>query len=408
MLFMYINRKIENTLIKLSKMFKVLLVTGPRQVGKSTTLKYLFGDSYNYVTLDDVLELELAKNDPKMFFSNNPLPLIIDEVQLAPSLFREVKRIVDGSEKKGQIILTGSQTFHLMDGVSESLAGRVGIVDFLGLSYREITGSNIDTPFYPNNEYLNQEKLFSKEVDLFDFIHRGSKPELNKDRDIDWKLYYASYIRTYLERDVRSILNVRNLDLFSNFMVVLASRTGQVLNYSTVANEIGVDVETVKSWVKVLETSGIVILIKPFSNNAIKRTIKSPMLYFLDTGLVSYLLNWLTKETLEKGALSGAILETHVVSEIVKSFKQNGVLDLPIYFYRDKDKREIDLVIKENGTLYPVEIKKTMNPNTRMVKSFGVLDKAIGYMVGNQVILCMVDKVHHLSSEVLAYPICLI
>jgi hypothetical protein len=402
---MYINRKIEKTLIKLSKMFKVLLVTGPRQVGKSTTLKHLFGDTYNYVTLDDILELELAKNDPKLFFKNNSLPLIIDEVQLAPELFREVKRIVDESDKKGQIILTGSQTFHLMDGVSESLAGRVGIVDFLGLSYREMIEVDFHGPFYPNDDYLNQDKSNVKDIDLFDFIHRGSKPELNKDKDLDWKLYYASYIRTYLERDVRSILNVRNLDVFSNFMVVLASRTGQLLNYSSVANEVGVDVETVKSWVKVLETSGIVYLLKPFSNNAIKRTIKSPMLYFLDTGLVSYLLNWLTKETLEKGALSGAILETHVVSEIVKSFKQNGVLDLPLYFYRDKDKKEIDLIIKENGKLYPVEIKKTMNPNVKMAKTFSVLEKALGYEVGNQVILCMINQKHYLSDNLLAYPI---
>ncbi len=402
---MYIERKIEKTLIKISKMFKVMLVTGPRQVGKSTTLKHLFGDTYNYVTLDDVLELELAKNDPKLFFRNNPLPLIIDEVQLAPNLFREVKRIVDESDKKGQIILTGSQTFHLMDGVSESLAGRVGIIDFLGLSYREKVESEIDVPFCPKDSYINLNKSNNKDIDLFSFIHRGSKPELNKDKNIDWKLYYASYIRTYLERDVRSILNVRNLDLFSNFMVVLASRTGQILNYSSVANEIGVDLETVKSWIKVLETSGIIILIKPFYNNAIKRTIKSPMLYFLDTGLVSYLLSWLTKETLEKGALSGAILETHVVSEIVKSYKQNGFLDLPIFFYRDKDKREIDLVIKESGNLYPIEIKKTMNPNIKMTKSFSVLEKAIGYEVGNQVIVCMIDKMIYLSSNILAYPI---
>ncbi|MFO7969494.1 MAG: ATP-binding protein [Bacillota bacterium] len=402
---MYINRKVEKTLIKLSKMFKVLLVTGPRQVGKSTTLKHLFGDSYHYVTLDDVLELELAKNDPKLFFRSNPLPLIIDEVQLAPGLFREVKRIVDESDEKGQIILTGSQTFHLMDGVSESLAGRVGIVDFLGLSYREVTGLEIDMPFCPDDDYLNQEKSNDIDIDLYEFIHRGSKPELNKDKDLDWKLYYASYIRTYLERDVRSILNVKNLDAFSNFMVVLASRTGQILNYSSIANEVGVDLETIKSWVRVLETSGIIFLLKPFSNNAIKRTIKSPMLYFLDTGLVSYLLNWLTKDTLEKGALSGAILETHVVSEIVKSFKQNGILDLPLYFYRDKDKKEIDLIIKENGKLYPIEIKKTMNPNTKMAKTFSVLEKALGYEVGNQLILCMIDKKYYLSDDLLAYPI---
>ena len=220
-------------------MFKVLLVTGPRQVGKSTTLKHLFGHHYNYVTLDDVLELELAKHDPKLFFKNNPLPLIIDEVQLAPSLFREVKRIVDQSDSRGQIILTGSQTFHLMDGVSESLAGRVGIVDFYGLSYREVVESTINTPFCPSDSFLSQENVLMKNIDLFQFIHRGSKPELHRNPDFDWKLYYASYIRTYLERDVRSILNVRNLDLFSNFMIVLASRTGQILNYSAVSNEIG-------------------------------------------------------------------------------------------------------------------------------------------------------------------------
>jgi predicted AAA+ superfamily ATPase len=388
-------------------MFKVLLITGTRQVGKTTTLKHLFRDSYNYVTLDDITELTIAKEDPKLFFMNHPLPLIIDEVQLAPSLFREIKRIVDNTEVYGQIILTGSQTFHLMAKITETLAGRIGILEFQGLSLREINEENFSMSFVPNDLFIKSARKPIKE-DLWTIIHKGSYPELYNKPEIDWQSFYASYVRTYIERDVRSLLNVKNLDRFSKFIISVAARTGSILNYTNISNEIGVDIKTVQSWIKVLEASGIILLLKPFTNNALKRTIESPMLYFLDTGLVCYLLKWTTKETLQNGAMSGQILETYAVSEVVKSFKNKGIHDIPIYFYRDKDMKEIDLIVQDQNKLYPIEIKKTMNPMKTMVKNFSVLKRTLGFEVDKEIILCLVDRNTLLSENILAYPIKLI
>lgn len=404
---MYYQRHIEKKIIEAKDMFKVLLITGPRQVGKTTTLKHLFKDSYNYVTLDDVTELTIAKEDPKLFFMNHPLPLIIDEVQLAPSLFREIKRIVDNLEVYGQIILTGSQTFHLMAQITETLAGRIGILEFQGLSLREINEENFNMSFVPNDLFIKSIRKPMME-DLWTIIHKGSMPELYNKPEIDWQLYYASYVRTYIERDVRSLLNVKNLDTFSRFIISVAARTGSILNYTNISNEIGVDIKTVQSWIKVLEASGIILLIKPFSNNALKRTIESPMLYFLDTGLVCYLLKWTTKETLQNGAMSGQILETYAVSEIVKSFKNKGIHEIPIYFYRDKDMKGIDLIVVDQDKLYPIEIKKAMNPVKSMAKNFSVLKRAIGFVVDKEIILCLIERNTYLSDNLLAYPIKLI
>ena len=347
----------------------------------------------------------MRKPIPKLFFLNHSLPLIIDEVQLAPSLFTEIKRLVDESEEYGRIILTGSQTFQLMDHVTETLAGRIGIIEFSGLSLREILNDHYMNPFIPNNDYLGEDRSGDNLKNIWQIIHRGSMPELYKKPSIDWQLYYASYVRAYIERDVRSLLEVRNLDLFSKFLVSIAARTGQLVNYSNLSKDIGVNIRTIQSWIKVLEASGIVILIKPFSNNALKRIIETPMLYFLDTGLVAYLLKWLTKDTLKNGALSGQILETFVVSEIIKSFKNNGILDMPIYFYRDKDMKEIDLIVKSDDNLYPIEIKKAASPTQSMTKNFYLLHKAIGYRVDNEIILSLVDKKMYLNENVLAYPI---
>jgi uncharacterized protein len=400
----YYKRHIEKKIIEAKEMFKVLLITGPRQVGKTTTLKHLFKDTYHYVTLDDITELALAKEDPKLFFMNHKRPLIVDEVQLAPNLFHEIKRLVDMSDVYGEIILTGSQTFHLMESVTETLAGRIGILEFYGLSYREINKDSFDLAFVPDESFLDINRNTMAE-DLWEVIHRGSMPELYKKENIEWQLYYASYIRTYIERDVRSLINVKNLDVFSKFMTSVAARTGTVVNYSNISKEIGVDIKTVQSWMKVLEASGIIIRVKPFRNNALKRTIESPMLYFMDTGLVSYLLKWTTKETLQNGAMSGPVLETFAVSEVIKSFKNKGINDLPLYFYRDKDMKEIDLIIVKDDKLYPVEIKKTMNPKKSMVKSFGVLKKALGFSVENEMILCLVEKKMIIEPTTLAYPI---
>ncbi|RJX27894.1 MAG: ATP-binding protein [Acholeplasma sp.] len=401
---MYYKRHIEETIQQAKEMFKVLLITGPRQVGKTTTLKHLFSQDYHYVTLDDITELSIAKEDPKLFFMNHPLPIIVDEVQFAPSLFHEIKRLVDASDAYGQIILTGSQTFHLMESVTETLAGRVGILEFSGLSLREINRDDFRVPFVPSMAFLDiQRHKYS--ADIWRVIHRGSMPEIYNNSKIDWQLFYASYVRTYIERDVRSLLNVKNLDLFSKFITSAAARTATVINYSNISKEIGVDIKTIQSWMKVLEASGIVVIIQPFSNNALNRVIESPMLYFMDTGLVSYLLRWTTKDTLQNGAMSGQILETFAVSEIIKSYKNHGINDTPLYFYRDKDMKEIDLIIIQDSQLYPIEIKKSMNPSLGMTKNFKILRKAVGFTIENEIILCLVENKINLATSTVAFPI---
>lgn len=402
---MYITRQAETLILQMTNMFKVVLITGPRQVGKTTLLKHILGDVYNYVTLDDINTLEVAKTDPKLFFLNNPGKIIIDEVQNAPELFIEIKRIVDQSEVLGTIILTGSQTFSLMNNVSETLAGRIGILELNGLSLREIQSDPFTHPVIPNDSYLSKQRIKTSISNLWEIIHRGPMPELYKNENMNWQLYYASYVKTYIERDVRMIVNIKDLSLFSKFMVSLAARTSQLLNYSAISNELGVDIKTIKSWTSVLETSGIITLVQPFSNNQLSRVIKTPMLYFMDTGLVSYLLRWLTPETLMNGAMSGQILETFVVSEIIKSFKNQGVLNVPIYFYRDKDMREIDLIVEDSGILYPIEIKKSATPKTLMGRHLSIIEKAEGYKTGQKIIMCLVDKKMHLDGEIMAYPI---
>lgn len=402
---MYIKRHSEEIVRKMVSMFKVVLITGPRQVGKTTMLRHLFSDEYSYVTLDDIIELEIAKSDPKLFFLNHPGKLIIDEVQHAPELFSEIKRIVDQSDDPGRFILTGSQTFHLMNNVSETLAGRIGIIELSSLSLREINKDSFDYPVIPDDSYLNAQRIQSPVSELWEIIHRGSMPELYRNPKMDHQLYYASYVKTYIERDVRMIINVKELSLFSKFMVVLAARTSQLLNYSSISSEIGVDVKTIKSWIGVLETSGIVTLVQPFSNNALTRVIKTPMLYFMDTGLVCYLLKWLTPDTLMNGAMAGPILETFVVSELIKSFRNKGILSVPISFYRDRDMVEIDIIVEHEGVLYPVEIKKSASPKLSMGKNLSLIDKAEGYTTGQQMILCLVERKLFLSEKMIAYPI---
>lgn len=401
----YIFREAEKTLEKLIKTFKLVLVTGPRQVGKSTMLKNKFGNEYEYITFDDINELRIAKEDPKLFFINHPGKLILDEIQYCPELFTELKRIVDEKEETGYYILTGSQTFNLMKNVSESLAGRVGIMELKPLSTREILAIKNKTTYVPSIESLKNEKINLHYNELWSIIHRGSMPELYRRIDMDWQLYYSSYISTFIQRDVRQITAIQDLSLFAQFISVLAARTSQELNYSSIAQEVGVDQKTIKSWLGILEASGIVYIIQPFFNNNLKRITKAPVLYFFDTGLVAYLGRWLSPETLKNGAFSGAILENYCVSEIIKSYSNEGITNYPIYFYRDKEKKEIDLIIEENGTLYPIEIKKSASPDKSMAKHMNVLDKAAGFKVGINTILAQVDRNYLLAENILVSAI---
>ena len=285
-----------------------------------------------------------------------------------------------------------------MEGVTETLAGRVGILELSGLSYREVNNLSYKEETIPNSLYL-ERTIQSPSFDLWEFIFRGDMPELYKNINISPSIYYSSYVKTYIERDVRSIINIKDLDAFSRFMISLASRSGSLLNYNAVANEVGKDLNTIKSWTKILETSGIIAIIKPFTNNEIKRTVTTPVIYFLNTGLLT------SKETLMNGAFSGQALETHVVSEIIKSFKNNGYLDVPISFYRDYDGNEIDLIIESNGVLYPLEIKKTMYPKIEMAKAFKKIENALGFKKGTGLILSLFDKKLKLNDSLYSFPI---
>lgn len=400
----YIERHIEHVLLAMMNQFKVVLVTGPRQVGKSTTIKHIL-PSYEYVSLDDMRELEMAKTDPGLFFKNHTLPLVIDEVQYAPELFRQIKLICDKTDLKGQICLTGSQTYLLMQNVSESLAGRIGILEMQGMSARELNGVSFDAPFIPTNSYIDERKKALKPYNhIWSYIFRGSMPELC-DSKINWSMYYRSYVQSYIERDVRSMMNIKDVHVFYKFMVALASRTGMLFNAQDIANTIDVTIKTVQSWISILEASGIIYFLHPYENNILKRTTKKSKIYFYDTGLVCYLVGWDNEEVAKNGAMSGALMESFVVSEIAKSYLNSGKDMRSFFFYRDRNQKEIDLLIYHSGSLYPVEIKSTTHPKAEMAKNFTVLKNTEFVSIQSGTILSQVDRIITLSDKLRAIPI---
>ena len=414
----YIKRSIEEVVKKSEKTFKCILVTGARQTGKSTMLKALFSDR-KYVPIDDPFIEEQAKQNANMFMMLNPPPVIYDEVQRAPELFRYIKIRCDEENKKGLFCLSGSQPFELMKSASESLAGRVSIIELAGLSLREIKNDRFNEPFVPTMEYVEKRSKTAKPIDdIWQIIHRGSYPEL-QDKKIDWSSYYSGYVKTYLERDVRQLSAVQNLDDFRRFMVAAAARTGQMVNYANIASEIGKDQGTVKNWMTILEASGIIYLLEPFSNSVLKRAIKTPKLYFRDTGLAAYLTRWLTPETLAMGAMSGHIFETFVISEILKSYSNKGIdYRYCVSYYRGKDKKiikrdgstieresEIDLIIEENGMLHPIEIKQNTQVTADETAAFGVLDRIEDKKRGTGAIVCLCPQPGMLRENVLALPV---
>lgn len=370
---MYIARHIEKTIEKSFAAFPAVLITGPRQVGKSTLLLNRFKNIPN-VTLDNPLQLLSLRQDPVEFFKLHDSPLIIDEVQRAPECFSVLKYMIDSDRRVGMYILTGSQKYALMKGVSESLAGRIGIIDMLGLSDREIYEDPFDRPFLPTSDYLleRRPKMAPSIQNLWERIHRGSMPELYSNENMDWEQYYAAYVDTYIERDVKQLGSVGDTLAFTQFMTALASRTGELLNAASLARDVGVDSKTVKRWLSILQASNIIYLLQPFSLNINKRIIKTPKVYFTDTGLVCYLCRWLTPETLANGAMAGSIYETFIVSEILKSYYNAGK-EPDLYFFRNTDGQEVDLLFYRDGKLYPIEIKKTSSPNVKDAKHFGTL-----------------------------------
>ena len=401
---MYLQRAIEKTIIKAEHQTKAVLITGARQVGKSTTIRELYPD-YTYITLDDENYAELARNDSSLFFRDIRYPVIIDEAQYAPELFRTIKMIADSDNAKGKFFLTGSQSYELMSSASESLAGRISIVEMSGLSLRELFSIDFDGPFIPDDPYIQERsKCIKTYTDIWSVIHRGSMPEL-LDTDRDWEWFYRDYVRTYLERDIRRIINMKDEIKFRNFLTCLAARSGELLVYQELANEVGIDIKTAQNWVSVIAASGLVKIVHTYQNNIIKRAIKTPKLFFMDTGLLCYLTGWTTPEVLKKGAMSGNVFETFVVSEIMKSYCNSGNGTDCIYYYRDKDKKEIDLLIERGKTIHPIEIKKSSSVSKEWIKNFNVLDKIPGKQVGRGAVICLAENRLPINDNVDALPI---
>ena len=404
---MYIKRSIESIIKKTAKDYPVLLVTGPRQVGKTTVLKMCEKEKFNYVSLDKLSERMMAKETPELFLQRYKAPLVIDEVQYAPELFPYIKAIVDEQQENGMYWLTGSQQFHLMKNVTESLAGRIAVLKLLGFSQREKLDTKNNESFVPSEKYISyvlNKKIKNIEINhLYETIWRGSFPKINVNKNMDWEIFYSSYLETYIERDIKSLSNINNELTFVKFMTALAARTGQLLNYSDISKDIGISEVTVKAWVSLLRTSGIIYLLEPYYKNISKRMIKMPKIYFLDTGFACYLTKWNTPEVLQAGAMNGAFFETYVISEIIKSYWHNG-RQAPIYFYRDKDKKEIDILIEENGILYPVEIKKTDTPTKDDIGNFKILETS-KLKIGEGAVVCLASNYIPLTEKVNILPI---
>ena len=406
----YIARHMEQKILDLSKFFSALLITGPRQAGKTTMLKELSareGIGRGYVSLDDLNARDMAKNDPKLFLQLHKPPVMIDEVQYAPELFTYIKIHVDEHHMPGAFWLTGSQIYRLMRGVQESLAGRVALLHLSPLSQREITGMPA-RPFMVDFDVLLAESKTILPVsvsDMYERIWKGCMPGLlsgQSERDI----FYSSYISTYLERDVRELSGAIDALKFNRFVTAVAARCSQLVNFTALAEDADIDIQTAKSWLNILETLGIVFLLHPYSNNVLKRTIRTPKLYFYDTGLVCYLTRWSSAEVAECGAMSGALLENFTVSELMKSYQNEG-LSPYLYFYRDRDAKEIDVLLEGNGKLFPLEIKKTATPDKRIVRTFDVIEKS-PLERGTGAVLCMAQEFSAFDRENLIVPVWMI
>ena len=407
----YIKRHLEDKVLSLSKSYAAILVTGPRQSGKTTMLRNLAEKESigrEYVTLDDLSVREMAKSDPAMFLQLHKPPVLIDEVQYAPELFTYIKIHIDKNHNPGDFWMTGSQIFRLMQGVRESLAGRVALLHMSPMSQREIDGRSA-VPFSTSFDTLVAE---SKKVEpittpeIYERLWKGSMPGIVSGLFPDREIFYSSYISTYIERDVRELSGNIDALKFNRFVTAMAARSAQMLNFSAVAEDADINVQTARSWTNILETMGIIFLLHPYSNNVLKRTIKTPKVYFCDTGLVCYLTKWSSPEITEKGAMNGALLENYAVSEIMKSYQSAGQ-EPYLYYYRDRDAREIDVIIEGDGKLCPLEIKKTAMPDKRIVKSFGVIDKA-PLKIGTGAVLCMAEQLSAFDKNNLIVPIWMI
>ena len=403
----YLKRHAEKAVSELVKSFQVILITGPRQTGKTTLLQNSAKTGkFPYLSFDDTSEIMAVKADAKSFLLLHKPPVVFDEIQYAPELLPYLKLAVDKNKTKGMYFLTGSQQFHLMKNASESLAGRIGILQLMGLSLREMNSDTFSKPFIPTLQYLNMRNKNSMKLDadkIWKMIHTGSFPAVVTGYSKQ-KAFYDSYIRTYIERDIRAFAQVGDELQFMRFITVAASRTGQMLNYCDMARDVQISEPTAKKWLSILVTSGLVYLLQPFSVNVEKRVVKTPKMYFLDTGLAAFLTKWTNPEVLRQGAAAGAFFETFVVAEILKSYRNTGTEPL-MFYYRDKDKKEIDLLIMENGTLYPLEIKMTSTPKAADAASFRVLSAVKGLSVGSGGIICTSDSLGILDKDRYIIPV---
>lgn len=402
----YIKRDLENKILSLSKEYSCLLITGPRQVGKTTVLKQLAESGREYVTLDDFEERRLAKTDPAMFLQIHSLPIFIDEVQYAPELFSYIKIAVDNGAEAGSFWLTGSQAFKLMELAQESLAGRIAILHMTSLSQHELFGNDEALPFSIELNALKKRRKTNSPADMsqmYERIWNGSMPGLASGKFTDRDVFYNSYLQTYIERDVSELIEKIDKMQFADFVRAAACRVGQMLNVHDIAQDIGVSDDTAKRWLAVLEKSDVIFYLRPYSNNLLKRTIKTPKLYFFDTGLVAYLTRYSSPDILASGAINGAILENYVVSEIRKTYFNNAN-DCLLWYYRDKDSNEIDMVMESDGELHPIEIKRSVNPPTEIIGSFSVLDKG-AVKRGKGAILCMRPELSAVNSDNFIVPI---
>ena len=409
---MYITRHMEKPVMELNEQYPVLLLTGPRQVGKTTMLEHLIeveGKGRKKVSLDDLTLRELAKTDPKMFFQLYQPPLLIDEVQYAPELFPYIKIMVDERHQPGDFWLTGSQLFKMMEGVQESLAGRVALLHLSPLSQSEIMKRPPEPPFSLELPLLSERQNGRQMLNTpegFQHIHQGGMPALVTGTYSNASIFYSSYIDTYMERDVRRLSNDIDSLKFLRFLRSVAARTSQQVNYKGIADDAEIDQTTAKNWLHVLEALGIIFLLEPYSNNVLKRTVSTPKLYFYDSGIVCYLTRWSSPETAMEGAMSGALLENYTVAEIIKTY-QNAGQEPFLYYYRDKDAREIDLILERDGKLFPIEIKKMASPPKKLTKVFDLIDKS-PLQRGTGAILCMADQLGAFDQNNLIVPISLI
>jgi len=415
----YKTRTIEKNLNSLIGQSPVIMITGARQVGKTTLLNHLrhiSNEKINYVSLDNLLIRTQAIEDPELFLRNYETPLIIDEFQYAPELLsyikikidnaRENKMFGDGKDVGTLYYLTGSQIFQTMKNVSESLAGRIGILDLYGFSTREL--ENIEEPlFIPNINLLkNKESVQTKSVsEIFEKIINGSYPEVNNNNGKNREQFYETYIRTYIERDVRQLINIKNEVKFIKFISSVAARTAQEYNAFDIANDIGVDAKTIDEWISILKNTHLIYMLQPYSNNNVQKAIKRPKVYFMDTGLACYLTGYINSTTLERSAYNGAIFETYIISEIVKSYTNNGKdPQKRLYYYRDTNQKEIDLLVFYDNKVYPVEIKKSANPGKAAFKNFDIVNK-FGVEIGNGIVLCMTENIMQVEENNYYVPI---